>query len=295
MPRCVVDVEAMFLLLQRQARVPCRIVELSPSGCRLGEVEGLPANLVARVETIFKLRGIAFRLSGVMERSGGKDRARIRFLPIPSRRRDELAEVLRELEAENLARAKRQAAEKLAAEKQAQERAAEEKAELLARKHGEPRAAAEEPRPPARPSRAPRPAELQEAVPTAAKAGNRDRRAQSRHEVDTTAEILLINIGARLRGRILDLSLSGCRIRTDERFPVGIYTRVETEFRLEGLPVRLGGVIQAIHGADRLHVGIRFLDLTKSKREQVEQLIQEIEASRNPAWEEDSGEGMIKE
>jgi hypothetical protein len=32
------------------------------------------------------------------------------------------------------------------------------------------------------------------------------------------------------------LSLNGCRIHSDERFAVGVYTRVETEFRLEGLP-----------------------------------------------------------
>lgn len=78
-----------------------------------------------------------------------------------------------------------------------------------------------------------------------------------------------------LRGRILDLSLSGCRIQTDERFPVGIYTRVETEFRLHGLPFRLGGVVQAIH--DRKTVGIRFLDFSDRKRQQVEELIADIQ------------------
>jgi c-di-GMP-binding flagellar brake protein YcgR len=102
----------------------------------------------------------------------------------------------------------------------------------------------------------------------------RERREQSREEVDTSAVIYLINVGSKLSGRILDLSLSGCRIRADDRFPVGIYTRVETEFRLEGLPFRLGGVIQSIH--DRHNVGIRFLDVSDRKREQVEQLIEEI-------------------
>jgi c-di-GMP-binding flagellar brake protein YcgR len=106
----------------------------------------------------------------------------------------------------------------------------------------------------------------------------RERRQQSRHEVDTTATILLVNVGSTLRGRILDLSLTGCRIRTDEHFPVGIYTRVETEFRYQGLPFRLGGVIQAIH--DRSTVGVRFLDLSQRKREQVLELIGEIDAMR---------------
>jgi len=107
----------------------------------------------------------------------------------------------------------------------------------------------------------------------------RERRQQSRHVVDTSATLLLVNVGSRLRGRILDLSLTGCRIRTDERFPVGIFTRVETEFQLEGLPFRLGGVIQAIH--DRNTVGIRFLDMSQRKREQVLELVDEIDQMRS--------------
>jgi hypothetical protein len=105
-----------------------------------------------------------------------------------------------------------------------------------------------------------------------------DRRAQARHPVDTSAAILLIKVGSRLSGRIVDLSAGGCRILCDERFPVGIYTRVETEFSLEGLPFRLGGVVQAIH--DRHTVGIRFLDMSRRKLEQIEQLIHEIEEVR---------------
>jgi len=41
------------------------------------------------------------------------------------------------------------------------------------------------------------------------------------------------------------------------------------------MPFRLGGVTQAIH--DRHTVGIRFLDMSSRKREQLELLIEEIE------------------
>jgi c-di-GMP-binding flagellar brake protein YcgR len=102
----------------------------------------------------------------------------------------------------------------------------------------------------------------------------RERRVQSRYTVDTSAAIFLVRGGSKLSGWILDLSISGCSIRTDERFPVGIYTRVETEFRVDGLPFRLGGVIQAIHGPQL--VGIRFLDMSERKRTQLVQLILEI-------------------
>jgi hypothetical protein len=88
--------------------------------------------------------------------------------------------------------------------------------------------------------------------------------------------MFLVHSGSMLQGQIVDLSENGCHIRSVERFSVGIYTRLETEFRLQGLPFRLGGVIQAVY--DPHNVGIRFLDLSQRKREQLAQLIAEIEA-----------------
>jgi hypothetical protein len=102
----------------------------------------------------------------------------------------------------------------------------------------------------------------------------RERRAQARHTVDTGATVFFIDVRVQITGRILDLSMSGCRIRTDERFPVGIYRRVETEFKLDGLPFRLGGVVQSLH--DKFTVGIRFLDLSSRKQDQLAQLMEEI-------------------
>lgn len=104
---------------------------------------------------------------------------------------------------------------------------------------------------------------------------SRERRAQPRHDVDARANLLLVRGGLALPGKILNLSLIGCRIRCDERFKVGIYTRVETEFYLGGMSFRLAGVIQAIHSTYDL--GIRFLDVSQRKREQIQQLIREIE------------------
>lgn len=106
-----------------------------------------------------------------------------------------------------------------------------------------------------------------------------ERRSHNRLTVDDSSTIILVKIGSRLTGRIVDISIGGCRIRCQERFPVGIYTRVETEFRIEGLPFRLGGVVQAIH--DHQTVGIRFLDTSSRKREQLEQLIEEINETQS--------------
>jgi hypothetical protein len=105
-----------------------------------------------------------------------------------------------------------------------------------------------------------------------------DRRSQLRYAVDEAATVHFIAVRAQLSGRILDLSISGCRIRTNEQFPVGIYRRVETEFKLDGLPFRLGGVVQSVH--DKFTVGIRFLDLSPRKRDQLASLMDEIEATQ---------------
>lgn len=101
-----------------------------------------------------------------------------------------------------------------------------------------------------------------------------ERRVHPRYALDTRAVIVLIDLRAQFPGRVVDLSLGGCRIRTDERFPVGIYRRVETEFKIHGVPIRLGGVVQSMH--DRFTVGIRFLDVSTRKLDQLAQLIAEI-------------------
>jgi c-di-GMP-binding flagellar brake protein YcgR len=288
-PRHVVDEDAMLLFLNHSFSVPCRIVELSLGGCRLQIGERFLAGILVRVEVTFKVNGIAFRFSGVTEWTEDEHLTGIRFVNMTSRRREELAEVLCEVEADNVAKAAKQAAESLAAEKRAaeervQEKTSTEQAESQVRQQTEVPAIAEPPKPALQLVES-QPAGLPPAPPI-----KRERRAQSRHEVDTSATILLIKIGSQVRGRILDLSLGGCRIRTDEAFPVGIYTRVEVEFRLEGLPFRLGGVIQAVHDRDRRNAGIRFLDMSDRKRSQVEQLIDEIEEVRAKRQLEELGD-----
>jgi len=105
---------------------------------------------------------------------------------------------------------------------------------------------------------------------------DRERRATARLAVDTRAVLYLVDLAAQMEGKIVDLSVEGCCLRTDERFRLGIFRRVETEFRLDGLPIRLAGVTQVVH--DPHHIGIRFLDLSPRKREQLTELISEIEA-----------------
>jgi len=291
-PRFDVDEDAQLLLVSHGSNLGCRIIDLSLGGCRIYTHERFQAGVLVRVEVSFRVRGLAFRFSGVTQWTDGRHLIGIRFLDVIFRRRDELAEALSEVEVELAAKAAKAAeeqrvAEKLAADEEALERLtwAEQKNQALSEV---PPEQADESQALAMDSSEITDSELaqqpdesasESALPVAATV-KQDRRAQARQEVDTSAVIFLVKIASKINGRILDLSLGGCRIHTDESFPVGIYTRVETEFRLEGLPFRLAGVVQAIHDRQRQNVGIRFLDMSDRKREQLEQLIEEIQEMR---------------
>lgn len=315
--RQALEEDASLLLVKHGSSVACRVLDLSLGGCRVQTSGRILASVLAQVEVSFKVHGLTLRFRGITQWTDDRHQIGICFVDVTSRRREELAELVCELEGENTARAEREAAEaratealageeRLAAErwlvegeepeaKQSVESAEEvqygvtptetrDAAPTKAREAEKrssrepvgdmPAVVARQPAPMLRP-RAAQEAQALGNGRTVPKAAKSDRRVQSRFDVDTSALIYLINVGSRLQGRIVDLSASGCRIRTNERFPVGIYTRVETEFHLEGLPLRVGGVIQAIH--DRQNVGIRFLDMSDRKRTQVEQLIVEIE------------------
>jgi c-di-GMP-binding flagellar brake protein YcgR len=252
-PRYFVDEAAVLLLMDRGSSMQCKVLDFSLGGCRLRTREPFFPGIGVCAEVTFNVLGIGLRFRGVTQWTDGQSLVGIRFVDLSSRRKEVLSEVLSEVAAEY-------------AEKQPEE----------VRIGTEP--AREEPAQPEEEKQAEAPARVQPVTSPFLMPGKRERRSQARQEVNDTAAVFLINGGAVLHGRIVDLSLGGCRIWTESRFLVGIYTRVEAEFRIAGQPFRLGGVIQATH--DRQQVGIRFLDMSDRKREQVEQLIQELQEMR---------------
>lgn len=289
------DEECTLLLLNHGLPVTARILDLSLEGCRVRTRETWMGKTGRPVEIAFKVNGCVFRFSGMVRWCNSQRMVGIHFENMIARRKEELTEVIEEMAA---AAARKQTGNSPDAEPQAPGPVLVE-AKAIASPPAAPGAAQTAAAPvfgrTIEAAVAPRPAEaaapaMETAAPQPAKP--RDRRAQSRHEIDSSATIFLIKVASALRGRIIDLSLGGCRIRTDERFPVGIYTRVEVEFHLEGLPFRLGGVIQAIH--NRNTVGIRFLDLSERKRQQVQELIDELAQTHAAAAHEEAAPGKTQ-
>jgi c-di-GMP-binding flagellar brake protein YcgR len=304
MPRVAVDDAATLALLSDGTTLSCRLLDLSLGGCRMLMLQRLPKFVHEGVEVSFKVQGIAFRLSGRIQWTNDSNEIGLSFGPMSPRRRNDLLEVLSELEARDAVRARAAGLEPLPAGQsspsQAQPSPAEAQAspagvqlpaakekkfrplDAIFRKIFYPRAAPEKENlaqgnrsvAPGRAQPAASEPKLQEAA--AIERPQDERRADPRWDVGASAVITLVKIGSRLAGHILDLSQGGCRIRTVEKFPVGIYTRIEIEFRLQGTPLLLGGVIQAVHA--RNQVGIRFLDMSARKQEQLAELIKEMKA-----------------
>jgi hypothetical protein len=273
--RYSVDEDSVVLFVGHGVPQEARLVDLSQEGCRLRTTEPVLARVRLPVEVFFNVDGISFRFRGVLQWTDGHRLIGVRFVNIIPQRTVELANIVCGMEKTAAVRA--EAVNLLVAEYETSKRTGREAMERAV--NGNPQLMAEAQMHLQEAAPAVRPAFMAEgAQPASQAAAGRERRQQSRHELSSSATILLVNAGSKLQGHILDMSVTGCRIRTDERFPAGIYTRVETEFCLEDLPLRLGGVIQSIY--DRNTVGIRFLDLNEREREQVMGLIGAIEQSR---------------
>jgi hypothetical protein len=239
------------------------MLDLSRGGCRLSMPERVVMGIFSRVEVQFQLRGVTFRIVGVTAGTRVGKSFAVHFLDLPRRREEELAEVLEEVA--GLAAGGTELPAPVPSSVGSSLPASVSAGTKKKATSG------------ASPARTVAAAAMVSLLPIAAKtpvAGTKsvERRSSNRHAVDTRATLILVKGGIRMPGQILNLSLGGCRLRTDERFSVGIYTRVEAEFYLHGLPFRVGGVSQAI--LDK--IGVRFLDMSERRRDQLAELMAEI-------------------
>ena len=255
-----------------------RIRDLSAGGCRLDVDTRLLTGAMLRVELQFKIHGYTFRLVGVTAGRRTKTSIGIRFVDLSERRSAELVELLTLLEA-NAQQSTRQSTSS-APDPHSPPLTKPIEVSVKTTPAPASQVSATKAAAPVNRTEAKAARELAVQVPdaqNASPAAPGDRRAFRRLRVDTRARLYLVKTGIQMTGAIQDLSMAGCRIVTEEPFNVGIYVRVEAEFFLHGLPFRLGGVSQAI--INKKTIGVRFLDMSDRKREQLAELIEEIQAA----------------
>src|ERR1700722_12340406 len=84
-----VDCEVVIATISGAAQMQGRLSDLSLGGCRLVTNQRYIAGVLVRVEVLFQLRGVAFRLAGVTVGTRDARCFAIRFVDMPERRRDE--------------------------------------------------------------------------------------------------------------------------------------------------------------------------------------------------------------
>ena len=229
---------ATVSFLVRDLELRGRLENLSLSGARFIALDEAPRGAGHLIEIAFFLNGNIFRLTGVVQWNNDT-RLGLQFEPMSDRRRQMLEEALL-LETIRI------------------------RTEEEARQEAVPSPAAVSVVPVA-------PIAVPDLPPT-----RRERRAHPRLRVNMPAGIYMIRSGIRLNGTVADLSLSGCRVHIEQVAKVDIYTRIETSFFHLGMPFRVAGVIQALHGPS--DVGIRFLDVSERISTKLKDLMAEIEA-----------------
>jgi c-di-GMP-binding flagellar brake protein YcgR len=104
-PRQMVDCPVSVSAVSGSSHFHGRLSDLSLGGCLVVAEQRYTAGILVRVEVQFQLRGISFRIVGVTAGSRGAKTFAVRFLDLPMRRRQELADVLDEVAAANAAKA----------------------------------------------------------------------------------------------------------------------------------------------------------------------------------------------
>ena len=104
-----------------------------------------------------------------------------------------------------------------------------------------------------------------------------ERRREERYAVEWEAEIFIPARTAMFRGQVVNISTSGCYVRTVAWVRVPPSTAVELVFLLDGRMVRARA--EARFAQSRTGVGLRFLPLETAVRRRLELVLAKLSAS----------------
>jgi len=249
-------------------------------GCRLLTENPFAAGALAQVEVVLLAYGLVLRIGGETQWATGDCQVGVRFQHPTPRSKNQLAGLLTCLIDENVA--------ELVKKEVASAGAITASPVLAAQPHDEA-TLPPEPTPVPQEEQAalilpqvcesePAPVSTPEPVPVAAPprkvVSYGSQSVQCPEDCAWPAVLRFLKDSLNLAGTIVDLGLEGCSVRTGALFTGGQDVRVEVLFRLQGLPFQLAGVTASM--LDRDTVDIRFLEMSRRKREELSQVIDEL-------------------
>lgn len=233
----------------RSLSLPCQLLDISLGGCRVRMEQRFAAGALARVDVALELHGIRQRMAGMTQWTAKNNELGIQFLHSSAQSKNQLAALLTGLIDEVAAEAVKEVAQ-----------------QAVLGPAARTGALAKQPASSTQSNKQANAAEVVESVPI------------EPERTASQAVIRFLKDGFEMAGEILDLSLEGCTLRMVRTFTLGIYVRVEVSFHVRGLVFQLASVSQEIY--DKYTVGFRFLDVSRRKREELEQVIEELRAEK---------------
>ncbi|MHB1022349.1 MAG: PilZ domain-containing protein [Acidobacteriaceae bacterium] len=102
-----------------------------------------------------------------------------------------------------------------------------------------------------------------------------DRRRHRRYPCNGLANVLVVNGAVIIKGQLLDLSLSGCYIRTKAPLALEQGTYVEMVLAVNGLNFRVPATVTSIR--ENSGAGIGFLRLNPRMQREMDELMKELD------------------
>jgi hypothetical protein len=101
-------------------------------------------------------------------------------------------------------------------------------------------------------------------------------RAHQRFSVDEDSVLLLVEHGMPVKARIVDLSLTGCRVRAYDRFSIKAGRAIEITFKANGIDFRFNGIVQ--WSDEHNYLGIRFVNIADRRKKDLAEVMKEMAA-----------------
>ncbi|HXR38664.1 MAG TPA: PilZ domain-containing protein [Terracidiphilus sp.] len=252
-------------LMHKGINIPCEMLDISLSGCRLRTLRPFTAGALESVKVVLSIQEMVLSIWGITQWTTWDRLVGIRFIHPTGRTRNQLAGLLTCLLDKSAAEVVKRAVA---------EASAEADSPIIALEHPLP----VEPEPE-------REEEFQQPPPPPPKSKRPELRSEykvlSLGEGDSPAVLHLVEEGTILRGSVLDVSQDGCLVRLARAIAVRLHAQAEVDFHLRGLPFRLPGITTAMH--DSRMAEIRFTEMSRRKRDDLSQLIMELDAQNQAA------------
>jgi hypothetical protein len=117
--------------------------------------------------------------------------------------------------------------------------------------------------------------------------GGIERRVHARHELEASANLMVLERGRVFKCLILEISLSGCRLFNEIPISLDHDTQVEVEFTGHGYPFRLAAKVRT--KSDEHLIGLEFMNASPRTLDRLKDLVTELEMKAARSFFQGSG------